>query len=125
MRSSWVVIGMGLSLLLGACASGRGQSGRDQAVQRAQPGAELAGRTLTVETGQGQRSTLRFRRNGVVRAFFGDNELAGRWEVRDRQLCFFWPRAPRECWPYRTPFQRGRTAILTSDRGNAVRVTLR
>ena len=72
----------------------------------------------------GEVTTLRFLRDGEVRATFRRRTLAGRWRVSDRRLCFYWPRAPRECWPYRAPFERGRARTLTSDRGNVVRVTL-
>ena len=40
------------------------------------------------------------------------------------ELCFWWGNAPRECWPYPAPFERGRSRSLTSDRGNQVTVTL-
>ena len=88
------------------------------------PGSELIGRTLRMQTSRGEVTRLRFRDDGRVRAAFGGRSLDGRWRVSNRRLCFFWPRARRECWPYRSPFERGRTRTLTSDRGNAVRVTL-
>ena len=72
----------------------------------------------------GQVTTLRFRENGLVRARFGGRSLDGRWRIAGRRLCFDWPQARRECWPYREPFQRGRARTLTSDRGNVVRVTM-
>lgn len=76
-------------------------------------------------TARGDVTDLRFRRDGTVRATFRRGSATGRWQVRDRRLCFFWSGAPRECWPYREPFERGRTRNLTSDRGNQLRVTLR
>lgn len=87
-------------------------------------GSELVGQTLRMETARGQVSTLDFRRDGRVRATFGRNNVDGRWEVRDRSLCFHWRGAARECWPYRDRFERGRPRNLTSDRGNQVIVTL-
>lgn len=102
------------SMLISACAT---------LLPGSRPGAELAGQSLRVQTSRGQVSTLQFRRDGAVRALFGDKELIGRWEVVNEQLCFFWGQAPRECWAYRAPFPRGQTVGLTSDRGNAVRVT--
>lgn len=103
-----------VTLTLGGCATFRsGPSGE-----------ELLGRTIRMETARGQVSRLSFRDNGNVRANFGRNSVDGRWDVRDRKLCFFWQGAPRECWPYRSPFERGRTRSLTSDRGNRVQVTL-
>jgi predicted small secreted protein len=102
------------TLLLAGCATFRG-AGQAQ---------DLAGRTLRMETARGQVTTLRFRDDGRVRADFGQRSLDGRWRVEQRQLCFYWPRAPRECWPYGQPFERGRTQSITSDRGNVVRVTM-
>lgn len=102
------------TVLLAACATSRGPP----------PGSELIGRTLRIQTERGQVTSLRFRDNGSVRATFRGGSLNGRWQASKRRLCFFWPRARRECWPYRSRFERGRTRSLTSDRGNVVRVTL-
>jgi hypothetical protein len=88
-----------------------------------QPGSELVGQTLRMQTSRGQVSTLQFRNNGIVRAVFGKQEIVGRWQVEPVRLCFLWTGAPRECWPYPTPFRRGETRGITSDRGNSVRVT--
>ena len=101
--------------LLGGCATFRG--GPD-------PGDELAGRTLRMQTARGEVTTLRFSANGRVHAAFRGRGLDGRWRVSDRRLCFHWPNAARECWPYRQPFVRGRTRTVTSDRGNVLRVTM-
>jgi predicted small secreted protein len=102
------------ALLLTGCATLRGGG----------QGQDLAGRTLRMETARGQVTTLRFGDRGAVRADFGQRSLDGRWTIERRRLCFYWPRAPRECWPYREPFERGRTRTITSDRGNVVRVTM-
>ncbi len=101
------------SLALGACAT----------TPDSAPGDELAGETLRVETAQGQTSTLRFRRDGRVRARFGEGSVTGRWRIEGRELCFYWGSAPRECWPYAMPFREGETRTLTSTRGNRVVVT--
>lgn len=87
-------------------------------------GPELVGQTLRVETRGGQASTLRFQRDGVVTAAFGSSSINGRWSTEPGRLCFNWAQAPRECWPYETPFRRNEPISLISDRGNAVRVTL-
>ena len=89
-----------------------------------EPGSELVGRSLRVRAANGEVTTLRFRDEDSVRATFRGRTLDGRWDASDRRLCFRWPRAPRECWPYRSRFERGRTRTVTSDRGNVVRVTL-
>lgn len=108
------------SLLLGACSTIIPPA-RSPARS---PGQELVGRSLRVETSQGQVSTLHLQPGGIARAAFGPNEIRGRWQVQDRQLCFFWGSAPRECWPYAGQFRRGQPVAVTSDRGNRVRVTL-
>ena len=77
-----------------------------------------------METARGEVTILRFREGGSVRADFRGRTLSGRWQTANRRLCFFWTGAPRECWPYRAPFERGRARTLTSDRGNVLRVTM-
>ena len=84
----------------------------------------FAGRMMTVVAASGQASTLRFERDGTVRAIFGAQETAGRWRLDDGDLCFTWARDYRECWKDVGTFERRRTRTLTSDRGNVVRVTL-
>lgn len=77
-----------------------------------------------MQAANGEVTRLSFRNNGTVRAAFRGRTLNGRWQVSSRRLCFSWPNARRECWPYREPFVRGRARTLTSDRGNVVRVTM-
>jgi hypothetical protein len=101
--------------LLGGCA----MIGRDGPA-----GAELYGRTVRVETSNSQVTMLDFAPPGDVRATFGRSQLEGHWAIEGRQLCFDWPRAARECWPYERRFRPGETLDLTSSRGNRVRVTL-
>ena len=119
MRNTFFAAALGV-LVLGGCST-LGIGDRDDDVP---PGAELVGQSLLVESARGQASTMTFAGDGVVRAAFGSRRATGRWQVLDDQLCFYWGQAPRECWPYAAPFVRGRTVALTSDRGNAVRVTL-
>ena len=114
MRRALFAASLGGSMLISACAT---------VLPNTQPGAELAGQSLRVQTSRGDVSTLQFREDGAVRALFGERELIGRWELTDGRLCFFWGQAPRECWPYRGAFRRGQTVSVTSDRGNVVRVT--
>jgi hypothetical protein len=104
----------GLALLSG-CVSGR---------REPPPGAELAGHSLRLVAANGQNSTLSFRRDGRVRSTFGAQSAEGRWNIERGSLCFTWARNFRECWPYASPFQRGRTVTVRSNRGNVVRVTL-
>ena len=102
------------SALLAGCATTRSPA----------TGTELAGRSLRMETARGEVTILRFREGGRVRADFRGHTLAGRWQAANRRLCFYWTGAPRECWPYRAPFERGRARNVTSDRGNVLRVTM-
>jgi hypothetical protein len=111
---------LGIALMgLGGCAMA--PRGGDAA-----PGAELVGRSARVVTNNGQASTLRFEPKGRVRALFGKNEVGGRWWTANERLCFEWggQARTRECWPYESPFRRGQTRGVTSDRGNRVQVTL-
>jgi hypothetical protein len=112
LSSRLLIVAVGLAI--SGCATTRGPA----------PGDELAGRTLRMVTPGGQTTLLRFRQDRTVRAEFQGRSLAGRWSVDRRRLCFYWPRAPRECWPYRAPFVRGEARSVTSDRGNVLRVTL-
>ena len=109
-----------LLLALAAGCATFGDGGRDD--RRAGP--EFAGRTMRVETAAGQVSRLAFRRDGAVEARFDGRETKGRWSLERRRLCFTWAGNFRECWPYRRPFVRGKPTKITSDRGNAVTVTL-
>ncbi len=100
MRKALFAASLGGSLLISACAT---------LIPRSQPGAELVGQTLRLQTARGQASTMHFMRGGAVRAVFGEREVLGRWELEQGNLCFFWTGAPRECWRYTAPFRRGRT----------------
>ena len=106
--------------LLSACGTLRDRSPEP----RMAPGEELIGETLRLETANGQTTMLRFKREGVVTAEFGDNSTTGSWVAAGNQLCFSWAGRSRDCWPYDRPFERGETVTVTSDRGNVVRVTL-
>jgi hypothetical protein len=120
-----VNLAFGLSfLLLGACSTLVPPSPRPDRMAARPAGAELIGQSLRLQTANGQVSTLRFADNGVVRAQFGSQEIAGTWVATGTQLCFSWSGTSRECWPYAQPLVRGETATLTSDRGNVVKVTL-
>ena len=104
------------SLLLAGCATlGVGDRGA--------PRFTPAGQALRVVAGNGAASFMQFRNNGTVTARFNNREIAGQWGLQGNNLCFQWPRAPRECWPYSAPFLRGRPVSIVSDRGNRVQVT--
>jgi hypothetical protein len=108
----------GALLLLGACATIRGDDDR-----RYDLGDELVGRSMTVQAPAGT-TRLRFRGDGSVTAAFGERRTQGSWRVGDDRLCFTWAQNFRECWPYTRPFVRGETMRIRSDRGNEIRVTL-
>jgi len=111
------------ALTLSACSTILPPEGAVGPVTMA-PGAELIGRTVQLQTANGQTSTLHFAENGVVHAQFGSQQVQGNWVANGSNICFAWAGAPRECWPYTAPFRAGQTVSLTSDRGNQVRVTL-
>jgi hypothetical protein len=112
------------ALLLAGCGT-LGIGGGDRDDRRGPPAPEFAGRSIEVVAASGQTTRLAFRRDGRVVAHFNGRETEGRWALERRRLCFTWAGNFRECWPYRTRFERGRTRTITSDRGNVVRVTLR
>lgn len=115
MRASSYCLSLAASLALVGCVS---------VTPRQQPGQELVNRWLRVQPANGPVSSLHFRRNGTVVAGFGRQNVTGRWQVLGQHLCFFWRGAPRECWPYRSQFQRGVARSIISDRGNRLRATL-
>lgn len=105
-----------LALLLAGCATlGIGD--------RETPSYSPAGQALRVVAANGAASFMQFRNDGTVTARFNNRQINGRWGVQGSNLCFEWPGAPRECWPYAAPFVRGRTVSVTSSRGNRVQVT--
>lgn len=113
--SARIAVALCLAAAVAGCATGR-------------PGPqepEFVGRTLSVEARSGQVTTLRFDRDGIVVARFGEQETQGRWTLQRGELCFTWRQTFRECWPYTERFREDRTVTITSDRGNVVRVTMR
>lgn len=120
MRRSLIATALSGSILLAGCTTFGGGGGGNQA------GAELLGRSAQMVSANGQTSVLHFDGGGNVRAAFNGREARGNWYVGGRRLCFIWGgnEATRECWPYASPFRRGQTRAITSDRGNVVRVTL-
>ncbi|TMJ12215.1 MAG: hypothetical protein E6G94_14190 [Alphaproteobacteria bacterium] len=116
MRPLMLCLGMAGSIMLAGCAT-IVPGGR-------MPGSELVGRSLRVETANGQTSTLNLQPEGRVEAQFGERHVAGLWRAEDERLCFVWGGNFEECWPHDRPFRRGRTETITSSRGNVVRVTL-
>lgn len=115
MKASCCYLPLLASLALSGCVS---------LTTRAPAGQELVDRWLRVQPATGRVSTLHFRGNGTAVAAFGRQQVTGRWQVLGPNLCFFWRGAPRECWPYRSRFQRGVPKAITSDRGNRLTATL-
>lgn len=112
-----------LAALAPAAAAGLLLAGCASIVPGGRADYSPVGHTLQVVAATGAESRLQFRPDGRVVAAFGERSVTGNWSLQDRQLCFNWGAAPRECWPYPAPFPRGRTVSVTSDRGNVVRVT--
>ncbi len=90
-------------------------------------GTELRDRTVRIEGAGGFiLNTLYLDADGSMRLIdeIDDQQVTGRWFVRDQRLCLEWERRGRECWPYQQALVRGQSVELTSDRGMRVRVTL-
>jgi hypothetical protein len=111
---------LGAAVLLAGCSTLGVAPDRD----RPAPEPSFAGRLMTVVAANGQASTLRFERDGTVRAIFGKQETQGRWRLDDGDLCFTWAAEYKECWKDVGEFERRRTRTITSNRGNVVKVTL-
>jgi hypothetical protein len=102
-----------LLLLSAACAT----------IPPSSAGAGLVGQSLRVEAEGAPPILVNFRADAVVTATVGTQEAIGRWTVEDARLCLDFPRQGKECWPFKTSFERGRTVALTSDRGTTAKVT--
>jgi hypothetical protein len=113
-----------MAIILGAATLSACSNGSRPSSASSEPGAELIGRSVRLETASGQTSILRFEQGGVVHAQFGGKDVAGNWVATRDRLCFSWAGTSRECWPHSARFKRGETVTLTSDRGNVVKVTL-
>lgn len=92
-------------------------------LERETPRHSPAGQALRVVAANGAASFMQFREDGTVAARFNNRQISGRWALQGSNLCFQWPGATPECWPYQHPFIRGRTVAVTSSRGNTVQVT--
>jgi len=90
-------------------------------------GSELRDRTVRIEGAAGfVLNTLYLDADGTMRLIdeIDDQQVTGRWFVRDQRLCLEGLRRGRECWPYEAALVRGQPTRLTSDRGTTVTVTL-
>lgn len=90
-------------------------------------GMELRDRTVRIEGAGGfVVNTLYLDADGSMRLIdeIDNQQVTGRWFVRDQRLCLEWERRGRECWPYQQALTRGQPVELTSDRGMRVTVTL-
>jgi hypothetical protein len=87
--------------------------------------AELTNRTIRAESLDGTIvNTIYLDPDGTLRIIAeqdGDTKR-GRWFVRGDMVCLEWRPRGRECWPYEG-VPRGQPTVITSDRGQRVRVT--
>ncbi|RPF70616.1 hypothetical protein [Aurantiacibacter spongiae] len=88
--------------------------------------SELSGRTVRVETDDGTVNEINFAPDGTMTILVdpGGPTVQGIYGMRDdNTVCVnFVPRG-EECWPYR-PMQVGETMMVTSNRGQELRVTM-
>lgn len=93
----------------------------------AEIGAELRDQTLRVsDLARLVVNTVYLDADGTLRIMAEPvgEQVTGRWFVREGRLCVEWDPRGRECWAYPGPMAHGEETIVTSDRGQRLRVTL-
>ena len=92
------------------------------------PAAETAAdRTIRAESLDGLIvNTIYLDHDGSLRIISEEDGATtrGHWFARNDMVCLEWQPRGRECWPYRRLAARGAPTVITSDRGQRVRVTL-
>jgi len=97
------------------------------AVGAAELGTELRDQTLRVsDLARLVVNTVYLDADGTLRIMEEPDgaQVTGRWFVREGRLCVEWEPRGRECWAYPGPMAHGSETIVTSDRGQRLRVTL-
>lgn len=84
------------------------------AAQTYQPGDEIRGHTMQVES-NGEVNTISFERDGAAQISSSTGaQASGRWFTEGQTLCLELGSGARECWPYQTAFRTGQPVTLTS-----------
>ena len=78
------------------------------------PGAELVGQSVQVRAGD-TTNTVFFDQGGQARIVTAaGRSVPASWTASNGQLCLY-SGGGQECWPYSSPFEAGRPAMLTSN----------
>lgn len=89
--------------------------------------AATADRTLRAELLDGEIvNTIYLDADGglrIIREADGGT-TRGHWFARNDMVCLDWQPRGRECWPFDRVASHDRPVVITSDRGQSVRVTL-
>jgi hypothetical protein len=99
----------------------------DAAPATAEAAATAANRTIRAESLDGLIvNTIYLDGDGSLRIISEEDGATthGRWFARNDMVCLEWHPRGRECWPYERVATRGEPTVITSDRGQRVRVTL-
>jgi len=89
--------------------------------------ATAANRTIRAESLDGLIvNTIYLDGDGALRIISEESGATtrGHWFARNDMVCLEWQPRGRECWPYERLAARGAPTVITSDRGQRVRVTL-
>jgi hypothetical protein len=89
--------------------------------------AAAADRTIRAESLDGLIvNTIYLDGDGSLRIIAEEDGVTtrGHWFARNDMVCLEWQPRGRECWPFQNVASRGEPAVIESDRGQRVRVTL-
>jgi hypothetical protein len=123
-RSLFAVLG---GALLVSAPMAAAQPDPPATAAEAQAAAVAADRTIRAESLDGLIiNTIYLDGDGSLRIIAEEDGATtrGHWFARNDMVCLEWQPRGRECWPYRNVATRGEPTVITSDRGQRVRVTL-
>ena len=89
--------------------------------------ATAANRTIRAESLDGLIvNTIYLDGDGTLRIISEEDggTTRGHWFARNDMVCLDWQPRGRECWPYERVAARDGPTVITSDRGQRVRVTV-
>jgi hypothetical protein len=123
-RTLYAVLG---GALLVSAPMAAAQPDPPAAAAEAQAAAVAADRTIRAESLDGLIvNTIYLDGDGSLRIIAEEDGVTtrGHWFARNDMVCLEWRPRGRECWPYQNVAPRGEPTVITSDRGQRVRVTL-
>jgi hypothetical protein len=119
---------LGGALLASALMAAVEPDPADKPVADAPPAAAAAAdRTIRAESLDGLIvNTIYLDGDGSLRIISEEDGATthGHWFARNDMVCLEWRPRGRECWPFERVAARGEPIVITSDRGQRVRVTL-